>query len=292
MAVQKTINFLRAKNVAFGFSILLIVAGLLSLLLKRGPNLGIDFKGGVHVIAKFGDAVTVGQVTETLAAGGITPSKVVTAPDNEILIDAVADEPGTGQRIVELLRASHNVADAGITEIGANVGQDLRRSGILMIFLSIALLLIYISLRFQWRFAIGAVIAMAHDVLIVLGIFSWLNLEINLPTLAAFLTVVGYSVNDTIVIYDRIRENQRLLRGMRLEELINISLTQTLSRTLLTAPAALFVIVSIYLNAGLGDLRTFSLALIFGIIIGTFSSIYIASPIVLLLRPRTSLAES
>ena len=151
--------------------------------------------------------------------------------------------------------------------------------------------LIYVSLRFQWRFAVGAVVALIHDVLITLGVFSVMNIEINLPTLAAFLTVVGYSINDTIVVFDRIRENQRLLRGMRFTDLINSSITQMLGRTLLTSLTTLVVVALIFWQSVAGELRTFSLALIFGIIVGTYSSIYIASPVVMMFRQRVTAGD-
>ena len=137
----------------------------------------------------------------------------------------------------------------------------------------------------------GAIAALVHDVLITVGLFAALGLEINLPTLAAFLAIVGYSLNDTIVVFDRIRENQRLLRGMRFPDLINTSITQMLTRTLLTSLTTLAVVALLFAEAGPGELRTFSLALIFGIIVGTYSSIYIASPLVLMLRPRVTTAE-
>lgn len=289
--MTRTIDFLGVKRIAIGISLAIIAAGIVSLAAKGGPSLGIDFRGGVHVIAKFSAPVSPDDVATALQTAGVTRPKVVAAPDNEVVIDTVVDEAGAGQKIVQTLRASLPVQDIAITEVGANVGRDLRRIGIISTVLSLGLMLLYISIRFQWRYAVGAVIATGHDILITLGLFSILNLEVNLPTLAAFLTVVGYSVNDTIVIFDRIRENQRLMRGIRLHDLMNTSITQTLSRTLLTSLATLFVVGVIFAVSGAGELQTFSLAMIFGIIIGTFSSIYIASPVVLWLQPRVSLAD-
>jgi len=289
--VTGTINFLGVRRAAMTVSLAVILGGVASLVVKGGPNLGIDFRGGAHIVAKFSEPVTPSDVASTLQNAAIARPKIVVAPGNEVLIDTVVEEAGTGQKIVQALQGAHAIEDISITEVGANVGRDLRRIGILATILSLGLMLVYISLRFQWRFAVGAVVATAHDVAITVGLFSVLNLEINLPTLAAFLTVVGYSVNDTIVIFDRIRENQRILRGVRLEDVMNSSITQTLSRTLLTSLLTLFVVVVIFLESGPGELRTFSLALIFGIIIGTFSSIYIASPVVLMLQPKTSLAD-
>ena len=289
--MTRTIDFLGVKRIAIGVSLAVIAGGIVSLVLKGGPSLGIDFRGGVHVIAKFAQPVSPDDITATLQEAGLSRPKVIAAPENEMLIDSVVEEAGVGQKIVQTLRAKLPVQDISITEVGANVGRDLRRIGIISTILSLGLMLIYISIRFQWRYAVGAVVATGHDIIITLGLFSVLNLEVNLPTLAAFLTVVGYSVNDTIVIFDRIRENQRLMRGIRLQDLMNVSITQTLSRTLLTSLATLFVVGVIFVVSGPGELQTFSVAMIFGIIVGTFSSIYIASPIVMLLQPRVSLAD-
>jgi preprotein translocase subunit SecF len=291
--MTRTINFLGLRRVGFTVSGVLILVGVVSLVRQGGLNLGIDFRGGVHVVSKYSRPVSVPAVRATLEQANIARAKVVGASGgNEVLIDTLVTEAGIGQKIVEALRAKHPVQDTSITEVGASVGSDLRAVAIRATLVALALMLVYISVRFEWRFAVGAVVATAHDVLVVVGVFSWLGLEVNLPTLAAFLTVVGYSINDTIVIFDRIRENQRLLRGMRLEDLMNTSITQMLGRTLLTAPAALTVLLLIFFISPSDELRTFALALIFGILVGTYSSIYVASPIALVLRPKaTVLAE-
>lgn len=269
----------------------LILGGLASLVVHKGPNLGIDFKGGVHIVAKFTEPTSVAAVNATLEAAGIPGAKIVTSAGNILLIDTVVHEAGIGQKIVAALKANHSLADSEINEVGANVGEDLQVAGILMIVVALGLILIYISLRFQWRFAVGAVAALVHDVLITLGVFSVMDLEINLPTLAAFLTVVGYSINDTIVVFDRVRENQRLLRGMRFTDLINTSITQMLRRTLLTSLTTLVVVALIYWQSVAGELRTFSLALLIGVVVGTYSSIYIASPVVMFFRPRVTAGD-
>ncbi|MAF10509.1 protein translocase subunit SecF [Candidatus Poribacteria bacterium] len=289
--MDNPINFLGVRRICFVLSAALILGGIGSLVAKQGPNLGIDFRGGVHIVAKFSEPVSVAAANATLEADGVTDAEIVTSSGNILLIDTVVHEAGIGQKIVGALRAGHPLADSEINEVGANVGQDLQVAGILMIVVSLGLILIYVSLRFQWRFAVGAVVALIHDVLITLGVFSVMNIEINLPTLAAFLTVVGYSINDTIVVFDRIRENQRLLRGMRFTDLINSSITQMLRRTLLTSLTTLVVVALIFWQSVAGELRTFSLALIFGIVVGTYSSIYIASPVVMMLRPRVTAGD-
>ena len=292
--MDNTINFLGARRVCFSASVALIAVGLGILLLKGGPSLGIDFRGGVHIVATLTEPADPDQVADAVEAADIDRPKVVAAADNVLLIDASADKPGVGQQIVEAVGKAFPLKTGGveINEVGANVGQDLQIAGILMIVVSLGLLLIYISLRFEWRFAVAAIAAIVHDVLIVLCVFTALNLEINLPTLAAFLTVVGYSINDTIVVFDRIRENRRLMRGVRYLDLINASVTQTLSRTLLTSLTTFFVVALIFWQSVAGELRTFSLALVFGIVVGTYSSIYIASPIVLALRPKARYAAA
>ena len=289
--MDNPINFLGVRRICFVISAALILGGIGSLVAKQGPNLGIDFRGGVHIVAKFSEPVSVAAANATLEAAGVPGAKIVTSSGNILLIDTVVHEAGIGQKIVAALRVGHPLADSEINEVGANVGQDLQVAGILMIVVSLGLILIYVSLRFQWRFAVGAVVALIHDVLITLGVFSVMNIEINLPTLAAFLTVVGYSINDTIVVFDRIRENQRLLRGMRFTDLINSSITQMLGRTLLTSLTTLVVVALIFWESVAGELRTFSLALIFGIIVGTYSSIYIASPVVMMFRQRVTAGD-
>jgi preprotein translocase subunit SecF len=289
--LDNPINFLGVRRICFVLSAALILGGIGSLVAKQGPNLGIDFRGGVHIVAKFSEPVSVTAANATLEDAGVPGAQIRTSSGNILLIDTVVHEAGIGQKIVGALRDGHPLADSEINEVGANVGQDLQVAGILMIVVSLGLILIYVSLRFQWRFAVGAVVALIHDVLITLGVFSVVNIEINLPTLAAFLTVVGYSINDTIVVFDRIRENQRLLRGMRFTELINASITQMLGRTLLTSLTTLVVVALIFWQSVAGELRTFSLALIFGIVVGTYSSIYIASPVVMMFRPRVTAGD-
>ena len=285
--LDNTINFLGARRICFAVSAVLLAAGLLFLFIGGGPALGIDFQGGVHIVAKMSQPTDPGAVADAVENAGLPRPKVVASSQNILLIDSAAYEAGAGQSIAAAVENSFQVEDKEITEVGANVGQDLQIAGILMIVVSLGLLLLYISLRFEWRFAVAAIAAIVHDVLIVLCLFAALRLEINLPTLAAFLTVVGYSINDTIVVFDRIRENRVRMRGVRFIDLINASITQMLARTLLTSLTTFFVVALIFWQSVAGELRTFSLALIFGIIVGTYSSIYIASPIVLALQPKT-----
>ena len=195
---------------------------------------------------------------------------------------ATIRHPNVGRHIVSgLKRVEPNlrIVDENISEVGPNIGKDLKVAAILSIIASIILLLGYITIRFAFQYAVGAIAALVHDVLITLGIFSILSLEIDLPTVAAFLTIVGYSLNDTIVVFDRIRENARLLKGVSYTDIINKSINQSLSRTVITSLTTLFVVLVIFLLSGPGTLRIFALALIIGVIVGTYSSIFVASPI-------------
>lgn len=172
------------------------------------------------------------------------------------------------------------MSDVSISEVGPNIGKDLRKAALLSIFFSLLFLLGYIAWRFELKFAVGAILALVHDVTITLGFFSIFGWEVNLPTLAAFLTIIGYSLNDTIVVFDRIRENLRLLRGWRYADIINRGINQTLSRTIITSLTTLMATVSLLALAGPGEVRIFAIALTIGVVVGTYSSIFIASPIV------------
>ena len=188
----------------------------------------------------------------------------------------------------------HAVPDnVNVTEVGPSVGRDLKWSALWSVISSIAILLIYISWRFEFRFAIGAIAALVHDVLITLGLFAVLSREINLPTVAAFLTIIGYSLNDTIVVFDRIRENGISLRGTEYVEVLNRSINQSLSRTVITSLTTLFVVAVIFALSSAGEeINTFALALIVGVLIGTYSSVFIASPILYLWQRREQEAEA
>jgi len=276
------IDFLGKRKAALAISGLLILIGIVSIAL-RGLNLGIDFRGGAQIQVRFSKPVPVEKVKAKLAELGYR-GIVTEAGRNTVLISIRHEEKAAnvGRRVVEALKAdpAFQVEDASISEVGPNVGKDLRKAAILSIIVSLIFLLGYISWRFEFRFAVGAILALVHDVLITLGFFSICAFEINLPTLAAFLTIIGYSLNDTIVVYDRIRENMRLLKGWRFGDIINRSINQTLSRTIITSLTTLLTVGSLIALSGPGEVRTFAIALAVGVIVGTYSSIFIASPIV------------
>ena len=366
-------NFISKYRTGFIFSSVVILIGLVFLSVQRGPNFGIDFRGGVKIQAKFNRQVTETELATKLTELGYEQAKIqIDAGKNEASISMghrpefqeqfidipVTADPGdaTATRLqvsstaekVHLLRPGTTVelidgntrqrkeiqareaANEGATialtfaeefgvdlsektivqiqasigtiltealltggdgwqaisggvnvsEVGPSVGRDLKVSALWSVLWSIVILLVYISWRFEFRFAIGAIAALVHDVLITLGIFAIFSKEINLPTVAAFLTIIGYSLNDTIVVFDRIRENGQTLRGTEYIEVLNRSINQSLSRTFITSLTTLFVVLVIFFLSTSGEeINTFALALIVGVIVGTYSSVFIASPI-------------
>ena len=283
------LDFMSRRRIAFVVSGVLILAGLISLVVKGGPNFGVDFRGGVVIQAKFDRTVKPDEIRSTLQNAGVDQISVQQGETNKEVVISTAEVQMSGERdisdfIKSVLTRTDNpwkVDEQGINtdKVTASVGRDLMTSSVKSIFFALLLILGYIWFRFELRFGVAAIITLVHDVLITLGIFSLLNEEINLPTIAAFLTIVGYSLNDTIVVFDRIRENIKALRGQDFDKLINTSINQTLSRTIITSITTLFAVVSIFALAKVGTLHTLSLALLIGVFVGTYSSIFVASPI-------------
>ncbi|HIC17835.1 TPA: protein translocase subunit SecF [Candidatus Poribacteria bacterium] len=286
------IDFLGRRNIGFMLSMVLILAGIISLISHGGPRFGIDFSGGVKIRAKF-DQVTKDQLKSKLTELGYPLASIqldLTKKEAIISVTETNVEKGdisVGQTIATGLLSANDsslkVVTGGlnISEVGPSVGKDLEWAALWSILTSILILLAYISFRFQFQFGVGAIVALIHDVLITLGIFSLLKIEINLPTVAAFLTIIGYSLNDTIVVFDRIRENQKIMKGADDLHILNKSINQSLSRTVITSLTTLTVVLLIYVFSTAGEeINTFALALIIGVLIGTYSSIFVASPIV------------
>ncbi len=267
----------------------LLVAISIILLSFKGLNFGIDFKGGTLIELRTQDnqtnVATLRSVFSKMNLGDVNIKKF--GQDNDYLIKI--EKKDTSSNIIELIKEDltnsigENFTFRRVENVGPKVSSELLKSGITAILLSLAAMLFYIWIRFEWQFSLGAIIALFHDVLITLGLFSLLNLEINLSIVAAVLTIVGYSMNDTVVIFDRVRENLRKYSDIKIFDLTNKSINETLSRTLLTSITTLLALVSIYLFGG-EILKGFSLAMIFGVIFGTYSSIYIANPILVKLR--------
>ncbi|HUJ36838.1 MAG TPA: protein translocase subunit SecF [Hyphomicrobium sp.] len=277
------IPFMRFKGLCFGLSVLFMALSL-ALFFTRGLNYGVDFKGGslIEVQSKNGPA-DLHDIRTKLNALGIGNVQIQSfGADTDVLI-RVEQQPGgeTNQqaamkKVIETLGDGY--AQRRIEVVGPAVSSELRRTGIIAVGASILAIIVYVWFRFEWQFALGAVVALFHDVLVTVGVFSLLQLDFDLSIVAALLTILGYSVNDTVVVSDRIRENLRKFKRMDLNELLNISINETLSRTILTGLTAIVGILALLIFGG-EVIRNFSFAMLFGIIIGTYSSIFIAAPL-------------
>jgi preprotein translocase subunit SecF len=287
------IDFMRKRTGALLFSACLIIAGIISLIVHGGPNYGIDFAGGTLVQVRFSQPVSLDELRESLKdaelAGAVQRFGAEGVGEYLIRLQtSSSDVEGLSSTINNALAKRFDGESFEIrrTEmVGPKVGKDLRKKGLQAIIAALIGILIYISIRFEFRFAIGAVVALAHDVMITVGVFSLTDKEISLPVLAALLTIVGYSLNDTIVVYDRIRENMRRTKTEAYEKVINLSINETMSRTILTSVTTLIVIVILFLLGG-GVIHNFAFALLIGIVVGTYSSIFVASPVVIFLEQR------
>jgi len=286
--MTKQLNFLGKRQFAAFFSGLLLITAISSLAIQ-GLKLGIDFTGGTLVELGYKQPVDLTLMRDQLALKGFADATVQHfGTAQEVLIRL---KPKEGLSNAQLSVEVSNVAHAVMKEqgdmrrvefVGPQVGDELTEDGGLALLYSMFGILIYVAWRFEYKFALGSVAALAHDVLITLGFFSVLQLEFDLTVLAAILAVIGYSLNDTIVVYDRIRENFRLLRKGSSEEVMNASLNQTLSRTLMTSVTTILVLVALAFLGG-EIIHNFAIALLVGVVIGTYSSIYVASPLVLIL---------
>ena len=273
------IDFMAWRKIALSVSIILATVSILSLSLKQ-LNYGLDFTGGSLVELHYPNEIEVGNIRQSLTNAGYEGAQVALfGSTQDVLIKLPGSVSDTlGAEIIQVLRqeSSEDIDLRRIEYVGPQIGSELRDDGGLAMLLALGLMMLYIAFRFQSRFAGAAVLALIHDVIIVLGIFSLFNLDFDLTVLAALLAVIGYSLNDTIVVSDRIRENLRIQRGSDTEEVINLSLNQMLSRTLITSLTTLLVLMSLYLFGG-ELIKNFALALILGVVVGTYSSIYIAS---------------
>lgn len=280
-------DFLGKRRIAAMLSGGVILVGLLSLLSKGGPVLSIDFTGGTLAQIQFTNPIEVSDLRDRLLDQGFNrPAIQRFGTENEILIRVPVEE--SGENTSQRLRAAFAGLDFEIRRmesVGPKIGGELKWAALKSIFFALLGILIYISIRFDRYYALGAVVALAHDVLITLGIFSLLNLELDLAIIAAFLTIVGYSLNDTIVVFDRIRENVRNDRKADFFTTVNRSVNETLSRTVITSLTTFTVVLTLYLIGG-EVIKYFAFALIIGIIVGTYSSIYVASPLMAALEVK------
>ena len=280
-------------------SAVLIVLGVASMVMRGGPKLSIDFIGGTMVAVNYTEPVDINEVRSALDQVTIdgqtfdfSNAEIKHFGDESnvvVRLPSMEDEPEQfAHKFVEKMAAAFpalvpdNKTDfiLSIEKVGPKIGAELSGDAVMAIFSALALILVYISIRFEFKYAVGAIAALAHDVLITLGIFSLMDFEVSLAVIAAFLTIVGYSLNDTIVIFDRIRENVKGLKNATLSSVINESINQSLSRTIITSLTTLFVVMVLFLVGG-EVIHTFAFAMIVGVIVGTYSSVFVASPVVI-----------
>ncbi len=284
---DRQIDFMKQRRLAMGLSLALIALSIVGMVFK-GFNFGIDFTGGTVIEVSYPEPVELGQVRETLAQGGFDKAIVQHfGAATDVLIRIQPREGMTSamvsNRVLELLRAKTPQVELRRVEyVGPQVGDELTEDGALAVLYALIGILIYVAFRFEFRFALGSIAALVHDVIITLGVFAWTQAQFDLTVLAAILAVIGYSLNDTIVVFDRIRENFRILRDKTPEEVMNISVNQTLSRTIMTSLTTLLVVFALFFLGG-EIIHNFAMALLVGIGVGTYSSIYIASALALML---------
>jgi preprotein translocase subunit SecF len=283
---MRVVDFMGQRKLAAVFSLLLLLGSITSLAINQ-LNWGLDFTGGTLVEVHYSDVAPLNEVRASLEEGGFAGAVVVSfGSDRDIMIrlpQGYSDKDGT--RLLEQLQSSYSgdVELRRIEFVGPQVGDELREQGGLAMLMALGMVMLYVAFRFQFKFSVGAVAALAHDVIITLGYFSILNVEFDLTVLAALLAVIGYSLNDTIVVSDRIRENFRKIRKGDATHIINVSLSETLGRTLVTSFTTLLVLFALLIFGG-EMIHGFALALVVGVVIGTYSSIYVAANVLLLMN--------
>ena len=280
-------NFSSKFRLANIFSLFIFITSVLFIIFK-GLNYGIDFKGGtlIELRSENTDASTIRTLLNNMDLGDVNVKKF--GQDGDYLIKVEQKENESNKIIPQIKKNLSNNLNTEVNfrrveNVGPKVSKELLQSGITAISLSLAAMLFYIWIRFEWQFSVGAIVALFHDISITIGIFSLLSFEINLSIIAAVLTIVGYSMNDTVVIFDRVRENLRKYADIKIYELTNISINETLSRTIITSATTLLALLAIYLFGG-EILKGFSLAMILGVVFGTYSSIYIANTVLVRLK--------
>jgi len=297
MSNLSSIPFMRYRHVAAGISATLVLMALI-LLLVRGLNYGLDFTGGTQLSLHYSGVPELDEIRNTLTANGYPNHEVVNVGDDQDVMIRVQDSGGavnggtseelstqTAGKVENILKAATKM-DVGTTSssfVSSQVGQEMKELGILGGLLSLFMIMIYIAFRFQFKFSVGAVVSLAHDTILTLGFFALTRMNFDLTVLAAVLAVIGYSLNDTIVVADRIRENFRLLRGLEPDEIINISITQTMARSIITSLTVVLVLLALFFVGG-EVVRGFSAAMLVGVFFGTTSSIYVAASILMYMK--------
>ncbi len=271
-------QIIERRKIFYILSLLVIIPGLISLVVQ-GLNLGIDFTGGSILQVKMDSAIEVSEVRDTIGKLDIGEANVVKSGGNEFFIRTrELDQKQTNELMSTLKSQFSNVEFLSAESVGATIGSELTRNAILSLAIAAVLMLIYITIRFEWAFGVAAVIAIIHDVLIVLGVFSLFQWQVNSAFIAAVLTVIGYSINDTIVIFDRVRENLRMKRKEDYTVLLNRSIMQTLNRSINTVLTSAFALLALLLFGGI-TIKLFVLAMLIGFVSGAYSSIFIAGPL-------------
>jgi len=269
--------FIKRRKVFYIISLLIIIPGLVSLVMN-GLNLGIDFTGGSIIQVQMDSSVQSAQVRSALKEIGMERADVSKSGNQFLIRTTELDQEQTRQLLDALESKFKNVEFLSAESVGAAIGKELTNKAILAVIIAALAMLVYISLRFEWTFGVAAIVSEIHDILFVLGLFSLFQWEINTSFIAAILTVVGYSINDTIVIFDRIRENLRMKRKEDYANLVNRSITQSLNRSINTVLTSLFALVALLVFGG-GNIRYFILAMVIGFVVGCYSSIFVASPV-------------
>ena len=282
----RTINFMGVRNVAFGVTVILTVLALFSMF-HKGMNYGLDFTGGTLIELTYEKPADLTKVRNELVTAGFHDAVVQSfGATTDLLVRMPGDDPLLGNKVAAALGQADTDNPAVIKRVefvGPQVGEELRDQGGLGMLMALGGIMLYLAFRFQWKFAVGAIVSLVHDVIVTMGILSWFQITFDLTVLAAVLAIIGYSLNDTIVVFDRVRENFRVLRKASLIENINISTTQTLLRTMATSISTLLAIAALLIFGG-DNLWGFSIALFVGVLAGTYSSIYIANVVLIWLN--------
>lgn len=273
-------DIVNKRRITFLISAIVILLGIVSLFV-RGLNYGIDFSGGVKMQIKFSETISAEELRSLINNENLGTPEIKSSGENEYMITINPENIENADQIMAESLSGLDYTILQTDKIGPKIGYELRANSLKAIGIALLLVLIYITVRFEFRFAIGAVAALAHDVLFTIGLFSIFQWEISMPVLAAFLTIVGYSLNDTIVIFDRIREDMKTHKGKPIADVINLSINESLSRTVITSLTTFMVVLILTIFGG-QVLFGFSIAMVIGVIVGTYSSMYIASPILVI----------
>ena len=276
---ESKFDIIGKRNIAYGLSLLVIIGGLIVFAQRGAENFGIDFTGGTIQQIQFTKAPDVNQVRNALKSVNLEKATIQTfGKDNNIIIRTEGQESSKITQAIKDNFKDNQAKTVRVEEIGPTIGKELRYKALMAIGLALVVICIYITFRFEFKFGVCAIIALLHDVIVTLGIYSISGREISLPIIAAILTIIGYSLNDTIVVFDRIREDIHLMHKASFKNIVNKSINQTLSRTIITSLTTLLVVLSLYLFGG-SVINDFAFVLLIGVVVGTYSSIFVAAPI-------------